>query len=77
MPTLDRALHQHRYMMLSLDQRQSEVLREVLTSQLRQLRVESARADLIEVRYQLHARERIVEEILASLEGGEARSYAG
>ena len=60
-------------MMLSLNTHEAEVLREILTSSLNQLRIESARADSHQFRLALHARERVVEAMLARLDDDDAR----
>ena len=52
-------------MQVTLDRDQTQVLREILESSLKELRVESARADSHDFREQLHRRERIVESLLA------------
>ena len=51
--------------MLTLDRDHSEVLREILESALKELRLESARADSHDYREKLHKREKIVEDLLA------------
>jgi hypothetical protein len=51
--------------MLTLDRDQTEVLREILEAALKELRIESARADTHDFREKLHKRERIVESLLA------------
>ena len=53
------------YRMLTLDRDQTEVLREILEAALKELRIESARADTHDFREKLHKRERIVESLLA------------
>ena len=52
---------------ISLQDEQAAVLREILQSSLRELRFESARTDTQEFREKLHARERVIESILANL----------
>ncbi len=52
---------------MSLDRDQIQVVREILQNALRELRVESARADAHDFREQLHRRERIVESVLSQL----------
>jgi hypothetical protein len=54
-------------MEISLDYQQVVILREILTSAVTQLRIESARTDTHAYRELLHARERLVEAILAKL----------
>jgi len=54
-------------MQVTLDRDQSEILREILESQLKELRLESARADSHDYREQLHRRERVVEALLTQL----------
>ena len=58
-------------MYISLQTDQAAVLREILQSSLRELRIESSRTDTHDFRDQLHARERLVESILAKLSGDE------
>ncbi|MGE0869538.1 MAG: hypothetical protein AB7P03_13305 [Kofleriaceae bacterium] len=53
--------------MLAVDPSEAQVLREILSSTLTQLRIESARTDAHEMRADLHERERIVEALLAKL----------
>lgn len=55
-------------MMLTLDDQQTDIIRDTLASALNQLRIESARADSSAFRRQLHDRERVVEAVLAKLE---------
>jgi hypothetical protein len=64
-------------MTLTFDRETAQVLREILESQLRELRVESARADVHAFREKLHRRERIVEELLAELGNAQVRSGNG
>ena len=52
-------------MQVTLDRDQTTVLREILESALKELRLESARADSHDFREQLHRREKIVESVLA------------
>jgi len=54
-------------MVLTLDQEQSQVLREMLQGAVTQLLLESARADSHDFREILHRRERIVTAVLAQL----------
>jgi hypothetical protein len=54
-------------MQLSLEHDQVAVLREILTSAVTQLRIESSRTDTHDFRELLHQRERLVEAILAKL----------
>ncbi len=54
-------------MMVTLDVEQAEVLREILTSQLRELQIESARADAHDFREKLHERSKLVESVLAQI----------
>ncbi len=54
-------------MQVTLDRDQTEILREILETSLKELRVESARADSHDYREKLHRREHIVEELLAQL----------
>ena len=54
-------------MQVTLDRDQSEILREILESQLKELRLESARADSHDYRERLHRREHVVEALLAQL----------
>ena len=61
-------------MTLTCDRETAQVLREILGSALRELRVESARADVHDFREQLHRRERVVEGMLAQLEPDANRS---
>jgi len=58
-------------MYISLQSDQAAVLREILQSSLRELRIESARADTHDFRDKLHAREHLVESLLAKLSGDE------
>jgi len=51
-------------MQLTLESKQLEILREILTSTVAQLRNESARTDAHDFREMLHDRERVVESIL-------------
>jgi hypothetical protein len=55
-------------MYISLEHEQVTVLRQLLTSAVTQLRIESARTDTHDFRQALHERERIVESIVAKLE---------
>jgi len=54
-------------MQLLLEQGQVAILREILSSAVTQLRIESARTDAHDFRESLHERERVVESILAKL----------
>jgi hypothetical protein len=54
-------------MTVTLNDEQAEVLREILESQLKELHLESARADVHDFRERLHARAEIVERLLAQL----------
>ncbi len=54
-------------MYVALDPQQTSTLREVLESQLKQLRTESARADSHDYRDMLHQREQIIEQLLSKL----------
>jgi hypothetical protein len=54
-------------MYVALDTQQTEVLREVLDSSLKQLRTESAHTDSREFRDMLHRRERILEQLVSKL----------
>jgi hypothetical protein len=54
-------------MQIVVDRQQAQVLRELLESSLHQLRVESARADSHDFRAALHAREHVVEGLLAQI----------
>jgi hypothetical protein len=54
-------------MTLTFDREAAQVLREILDSTLRELRVESARTDTHDFREKLHRRERIVERLIAQL----------
>ncbi len=54
-------------MQVSLEYEQVQVLREVLQGSLKELRVESARADSHDFREMLHHREAVVEEVLSKL----------
>ena len=54
-------------MTFTLDRDQAVVLREILESSLKQLRIESSRADRHDFREELHGRERVVESLLAQL----------
>jgi hypothetical protein len=53
---------------MTLNREQAEILREILSSALTQLRFESARADSHDFREKLHHREEIVEKLLAAPE---------
>ncbi|MGE0550006.1 MAG: hypothetical protein AB7O24_17535 [Kofleriaceae bacterium] len=53
--------------MIAVDASEAQVLREILSSTLTQLRIESARTDAHAVRADLHERERIVEALLAKV----------
>jgi hypothetical protein len=55
-------------MMLSLDQTQTELLREILARQLDQLRAGIAHADIRKFRGKLLDREHLVEGLLAKLD---------
>jgi hypothetical protein len=57
-------------MYVALDQQQTDVLRELLESSLRQLRNESARADSHDFREMLHRREDVIEQLLSKLDNG-------
>jgi hypothetical protein len=54
-------------MYVSMETAQVELLRELLESSLKELRLESARADSHDYREMLHRRERLVEQLLAKL----------
>jgi hypothetical protein len=54
-------------MYVALDQTQTDILRELLQSSLKQLRNESARADSRDFRDMLHRREAVVEQLLSKL----------
>jgi len=54
-------------MFVSLDHVQADFLREILKGNLRELRIESARADSNDYREMLHRREAIVEQLLSKL----------
>jgi hypothetical protein len=54
-------------MVITIDDYQTDVLREVLASALTQLRIESSRTDSHDFRVALHDRERIVEALLGKL----------
>ena len=54
-------------MTLQLDTTQAQLLQELLQTTQTQLRIESARTDSHDFREKLHARERIVEQMLAKL----------
>jgi hypothetical protein len=54
-------------MLIHLESSEAPVLREILASALKQLRIESARTDTHDFREAVHARERIVEAILEKL----------
>ena len=58
-------------MYISLQSDQAAILREILQSSLRELRIESSRTDTHDFRDKLHAREDLVESILAKLSGVE------
>jgi len=58
-------------MYISLQTEQAAILQEILQSSLRELRIESARTDTHAFREKLHAREHLVESILAKLSGDE------
>ena len=60
-------------MYISLQNDQASILRELLQSSLHDLRLESARTDAHDFREKLHARERLVESILAQLSEDRAR----
>jgi len=55
-------------MYVVLDPPQTEILRELLESSLRQLRTETARADNREFRDMLRQREQVIEQLLSKLE---------
>ena len=61
-------------MTLTFDRETAQVLREILDSTLRELRVESARADVRDFREKLHQRERVVERLIAQLDSTPERS---
>ena len=54
-------------MYISLQNDQAVLLREILQSSLHDLRIQSARSDTHDFREKLHARERLVESVLAKL----------
>ena len=54
-------------MYISLQNDQAVLLREILQSSLHDLRIQSARTDTHDFREKLHARERLVEAVLAKL----------
>jgi hypothetical protein len=54
-------------MTITLDRDQTEILADILRSAINQLRIESARTDSHDFREGLHARERVVEKVLAQL----------
>ena len=54
-------------MYVALDNQQAEVLRELITSQLKTLRTETARADSHDYREMLHRREAVLEQLLSKL----------
>jgi hypothetical protein len=54
-------------MQVTLDRDETQILREILESQLKELRLESARADSHDFREQLHRREHVVEALRAQL----------
>lgn len=54
-------------MVITLESNEATVVREILASALEQLRLESARADSHDFRQMLHARERVVEHVLAQV----------
>ena len=54
-------------MQIDVDSQHAQVLREVLENRLKELRIESARADSHDYRLQLHGREHILEDLLAQL----------
>lgn len=58
---------------MTLDREQVEILREILSTALTQLRFESARADSHDFRAKLHHREQVVEQLLAEPELAQAR----
>jgi hypothetical protein len=55
-------------MLISLDSTELTVLREILASQLHQLRIESARTDSHDFREGLHERERVVEAVIEKVD---------
>lgn len=57
-------------MYVALDQQQTEILRELLESSLKQLRNETARADSHEFREMLYRREAVIEQVLSKLADG-------
>jgi hypothetical protein len=61
------ALHRFWIMVISIDSREAKLLREMLQSALRQLRIESSRADSPDFRIELKARGRILEGLIAKL----------
>jgi hypothetical protein len=54
-------------MQIAVDTQHARVLREVLESELKTLRIESARADSHDYRVELHNREHVIEDVLAQL----------
>jgi chemotaxis protein histidine kinase CheA len=64
---MERAMHALLGMQIAVDTEHAAVLREVLENQLKELRIESARADSHDYRLQLHGREHILEDVLAQL----------
>ena len=55
-------------MFVAFDTEQAETLRELISSQLKQLRTETARTDSHDYREMLHRREQILEQLLSKLE---------
>jgi hypothetical protein len=63
-------------MMLSIDSTEAKLLREMLQSALRQVRIESSRADSHDLRIELKVRGRILEGLIAKLSDVRASSVS-
>jgi hypothetical protein len=59
-------------MYVALDHEQVDMLRETVQHALKELRIESARADSHDFREMLHHREAVMEQILAKISDGPA-----
>ena len=57
-------------MYVALDQQQTQTLREILETELKHLRTETARADSHDFREMLYRREAVIEQVLSKLADG-------
>ena len=63
-------------MMVSIESQEAKLLREMLQSSLRQLRIESSRADSHDFRIELNARGRILERLITKLSEEQSSSVS-